>query len=276
MSEKGADFLNPYKKPEFLHLVVALELVLLAAFLFCLTPVGRSLQTVAPAEQEEQKKYIKWVDFTVTKDAMYKAFRYDVDTCQKELHLNWIQLLAYLGGKYGGDFTKYRASDMETLVSELQDGQTMEELTKDMKYYSYYLEAYTAVLGGMVGEFEIQVPKEENSNEKDPEKVWVRKYGLKAFSPIARYFPYEDYDDFGASRSYGYKRPHLGHDMMGQVGTPVIAVESGYKKVLLLRPSAEKLSLSQVLEGRQCGPGRRCDRLHGADRIQSDRKYQQY
>ena len=121
--------MNPYKKPEFLHLVVALELVLLAAFLFCLTPVGRSLQTVAPAEQEEQKKYIKWVDFTVTKDAMYKAFRYDVDTCQKELHLNWIQLLAYLGGKYGGDFSKYRASDMETLVSELQDGQTMEELT---------------------------------------------------------------------------------------------------------------------------------------------------
>ena len=173
MSEKGADFLNPYKKPEFLQLVVALELVLLAAFLFCLTPVGRSLRTVAPAEQEEQKKYIKWVDFTVTKDAMYKAFRYDVDTCQKELHLNWIQLLAYLGGKYGGDFSKYRASDMETLVSELQDGQTMEELTKDMKYYSYYLEAYTAVLGGMVGEFEIQVPKEENSNEKDPEKVWV-------------------------------------------------------------------------------------------------------
>ena len=43
-----------------------------------------------------------------------------------------------------------------------------------------------------------------------------------------------------------------------------------------LIPSAEKLSLSQVLEGRQCGPGRRCDRLHGADRIQSDRKYQQY
>lgn len=227
MSEKGADFLNPYKKPEFLQLVVALELVLLAAFLFCLTPVGRSLQTVAPAEQEEQKKYIKWVDFTVTKDAMYKAFRYDVDTCQKELHLNWIQLLAYLGAKYGGDFSKYKASDMETLVLELQDGQTMEELTKDMKYYSYYLEAYTAVLGGMVGEFEIQVPKEENSNEKDPEKVWVRKYGLKAFSPIARYFPYEDYDDFGASRSYGYKRSHLGHDMMGQVGTPIVAVESG-------------------------------------------------
>ena len=257
--------MNPYKKPEFLHLVVALETVLLAAFLFCLTPVGRSLQTTAPAENEEQKKYIKWVDFTVTKDAMYKAFRYDVDTCQKEIHFNWIELLAYLGAKYGGDFSRYRAVDMEKLVSRLQDGQTMEELTGDMKYYSYYLEAYTAVLGGMVGEFEIQVAKEdapeaavrnatgettasqnsgeaseagenqkkeENPDGEDPEKVWVRKYGLKAFSPIARYFPYEDYDDFGASRSYGYKRPHLGHDMMGQVGTPIIAVESGYVEAI--------------------------------------------
>ncbi len=272
--------MNPYKKPDLLHLVMALEAVLLAAFLFCLTPVGRSLQTTAPAEQEEQKKYIKWVEFTVTKDAMYQAFRYDVDTCQEEIHLNWIELLAYLGAKYGGDFSRYQAADMEKLVSKLQEGQTMEELTGDMKYYSYYLEAYTAVLGGMVGEFEIQVAKKdapeaavrnaagetgneenaagqtaneetvagqtgseisedgenqkngENPNKEDPEKVWVRKYGLKAFSPIARYFPYEDYDDFGASRSYGYKRPHLGHDMMGQVGTPIIAVESGYVEAI--------------------------------------------
>ena len=59
-----------------------------------------------------------------------------------------------------------------------------------------------------------------------------RKYGLKVFSPIAKNFPYSDYDDFGASRSYGFKRKHLGHDMMGQVGTPVIAVESGYVEAL--------------------------------------------
>jgi len=64
------------------------------------------------------------------------------------------------------------------------------------------------------------------------DRVWVTKYGLKAFSPIAKGFPYQDYDDFGVSRSYGYKRQHLGHDMMGQVGTPVIAVESGYVEAI--------------------------------------------
>ena len=31
----------------------------------------------------------------------------------------------------------------------------------ELKYYDYYLEAYTAVLGGMVGEYQIQEPSEE-------------------------------------------------------------------------------------------------------------------
>lgn len=34
------------------------------------------------------------------------------------------------------------------------------------------------------------------------------------------------------SRSYGYKREHLGHDMTGQVGTPIIAIESGKVEAL--------------------------------------------
>ena len=78
----------------------------------------------------------------------------------------------------------------------------------------------------MIGEFLLQEKDEEGN------VVWKRKYGLKAFSPIAASFPYTDSDDFGAARSYGYARPHLGHDMMGQVGTPIIAVESGYVEAL--------------------------------------------
>ena len=95
-----------------------------------------------------------------------------------------------------------------------------------MKYYDYYYEAYEAVLGGMVGEYEIEQPDDADG------KVWKKVYGLKAFSPIAKGFPYSDYDDFGSSRSYGYKRQHLGHDMMGQIGTPIVAIESGYVEAL--------------------------------------------
>ena len=68
---------------------------------------------------------------------------------------------------------------------------------------------------------------------RNPEKnVWKKAYGLKAFSPLADGFYYSDFDDFGESRSYGYTRKHLGHDMMTSVGTPVIAVESGTVEAL--------------------------------------------
>ena len=167
----------------------------------------------------EEKEYIKWVEFNVTCEAMDKAYHYDIDTYDAEIHLNWVDLLAYLGAKYGGDFSQYKAKDMDEIAELLKTGEkTVEGLVTDMKYFSYYREAYGAVLDGMVGEYEME----------DSEGVWKKVYGLKAFHPIAKGFPYSDYDDFGVSRSYGYKRNHLGHDMMGQVGTPVIAVESGY------------------------------------------------
>ncbi|MDP4133384.1 MAG: M23 family metallopeptidase [Bacillota bacterium] len=49
---------------------------------------------------------------------------------------------------------------------------------------------------------------------------------------MAKGYYYNDYDDFGVSRSYGFERKHLGHDMMGSVGTPVIAVEGGTVEAL--------------------------------------------
>lgn len=220
------------KRPDFVRLVIALESVVLLAFLILLTPWGSRLAVSKKAD------YIRWVDFQVTSEALNRAFRYDVDTCQSEIHLNWIELLAYLGARYGGDFSGYKEQDMDEIAGRLLNGEKMEDIAGDMKYYPYYLEAYTAVLGGMVGEYQIQIPgsqapdfvlpKDAAGNPvRTEEPVWVTKYGLKVFSPIAKNYPYQDYDDFGASRSYGFKRQHLGHDMMGQVGTPVIAVESG-------------------------------------------------
>lgn len=170
---------------------------------------------------ESKNDYIRWVDFTVPSELLEKTFRLDINSCMEPVHLDWIELLSYLGARYGGDFSRYQQSHLDALVQRLNSGETMETITADMKYYGYYHEAYTAVLGGMVGYF-----------EQETEHGWESKYGLKAYSPIARAFPYNDYDDFGVSRSYGYKRRHLGHDMMGQVGTPIIAVESGYVEAL--------------------------------------------
>ncbi len=164
--------------------------------------------------EEGEKDYIKWVEFNVTCEAMRRAYQYDLDTYEKDVHLNWVELLAVLGARYGGDFSGYKEQDLDNIAEVLANGEkTLEEMTEGMEYYPYYREAYGAVLDGMVGAYKI---------------AGRRVYGLKAFHPIAKGFPYRDYDDFGVSRTYGYRRNHLGHDMMGQVGTPVIAVESGY------------------------------------------------
>lgn len=171
------------------------------------------------SSQTKDKEYIKWVDFNVSCEALDKAYCYDVESHTSDMPLNWIELLSYLGAKYGGDFSNFKESDLDSLVEKLQSKEhTMDSLTKDMKYYPYYLEAYSAVLGGFVGEYEI----EEDEGIGAEGSAFKKNYGLKAFSPVAKGFEYSDYDDFGVSRSYGYKRQHLGHDMMGQIGTPII------------------------------------------------------
>lgn len=171
--------------------------------------------------------YIKWVDYQVSAEAMKKACQLDVESYQEEVHLDWITLLAYAAVQGGGKFDSKSVGFIEEIASQLQNKEiTKEELKTKYKYFSYYYEAYEAVLGGMLGEYEIECMDENGKSS------YEKKYGLKAFSPIAKGFPYQDYDDFGVSRSFGYERKHLGHDMMGQVGTPIICTESGYVEAL--------------------------------------------
>lgn len=178
---------------------------------------------------DTEKNYIKWVSFDVSDVAMEQAYEYDVASQSEAVKINWIEILACLGCKYGGDFSNYKKKHMDELVNKLKSKEeTIDSLTDEMKYYDYYYEAYDAVLGGMVGEYSIEVADETAPGGKR----WEEKYGLKVFLPLAKYYPYSHFDDFGVSRSYGFRRKHLGHDMMGQVGTPVIAVESGYIEAL--------------------------------------------
>lgn len=211
----------------FIKYLIILEFLIL----LCICPILVSkinVKTTMATTQTTEKDYIKWVDFNVSFDALNCAYKYDVDTYGTEAHVSWIDLLAILAAKNGGNFSKFREKDMNAIVEKLTlKEETIETLTKDMKYFDYYREAYGAVLSGMVGEYQIE------RKDKDTDEIKLTKtYGLKAFLPVAKNFPYSDFDDFGVSRSYGYKRKHLGHDMMGQVGTPVIAVESGYVEAM--------------------------------------------
>lgn len=199
-----------------------------------------------PIEMEEseaatdgavKKDFIKWVDFCVESEALRAAMEIDIETYQEELHIPWTSLLAYEATKTGGKIKAGQVQDLKQAAEKLKSGQlSFEEIENNNKYYSYYQEVYEAVLGGMLGEFEKEIAAEKEpqatGDSIEAEPVWETVYGLKAFHPIAQGFSFSDYDDFGVSRTYGYKRRHLGHDMMGLVGTPIIAVESGYVEAL--------------------------------------------
>ncbi len=174
-------------------------------------------------EKQEEKKYIKWVDYNVPLELMEKTAKIDINSHNDEnsININWIELLAYLASKYGGNFKLFKQADLNNVVERLKSGEKMETIAQNSKLYSYYIEAYTAILDEFIGEYEVEVENEDGAKEIK------KKYGIKAFLPIAKNYGFSHYDDFGNARSYGYKRVHLGNDLMGAIGTPIIAVEGG-------------------------------------------------
>lgn len=162
---------------------------------------------------------IKWVDFNVPYESMKYAMEEDIKTSEKEKHLSWIDILSVAACRTGG---KCGLQSVRKAAADLKGDRSPQELLGDLsKYYDYYHEAYTAVLGGFLGSYAIK---------KDG--VWIPRYGLKAFSPIAAGYGYSHCDDFGAGRSYGFRRKHLGNDLMGSAGTPIVAVEGGIVEAL--------------------------------------------
>ena len=157
---------------------------------------------------------IKWVDFTVPYESLKYAMNVDIATFDQEKHISWIDILALSACRTGG---KCGLHSVKKAAEELKGDKAPEELLGELfKYYDYYQQSYSAALGGLLGSYAV---------EKDGE--WVPTYGLKAFSPIASGYGYSHCDDFGVSRSFGFARKHLGHDLMGGLGTPIVAVEGG-------------------------------------------------
>ncbi len=219
-----------YLHPRMMKLITLILVLLAVAAVLCLI---QALPAGFPVSLPESEATIKWVDFDVPYKLLEKTMNLDIESYDTEIHLKWTELLAYLGAKYGGNYKYYKQKDLDDLIKRMNQGESIDIITKDMKLYDYYNEAYTAILGGFLGEFMVQVPvvadPEEggDTGEGNGDVIWETKYGLKAFSPVPQGYWYSDFDDFGAGRSYGYNRKHFGHDLMIGTGTPIVSIESG-------------------------------------------------
>jgi len=174
--------------------------LLLPAFL--LTAGFVNPETQAPSDPPPSKDFVKWIDFNVKKDVLA--------ACQKKhktlvaegiTDIGTCELLAYLALKNGNRFNT--GKDLKRLSKTTPDDVRR---YNESKYYNYYVKSYHAVLDGII----------------DP-----KSGDIIGYFPLAHGFWYSHHDDFGNSRGYGYKRKHLGNDLFGGMGTPVIAVEGG-------------------------------------------------
>ena len=162
---------------------------------------------------------IKWVDFQVPYESLKYTMDADIETKEQEKHISWIDALALAACRTGG---RCGLTSVKKAVNDLKGDKSPQELLGDTyKYYAYYHQAYSAVLGGLLGSYAVEINGE-----------WKTTYGLKAFSPVAAGYGYSHCADFGNSRSFGFARKHLGHDMMGGLGTPIVAVEGGMVEAL--------------------------------------------
>lgn len=191
------------------------------AGLFMLLFLAVVLRFGVRAEGDESKNYIKWAELNVSLNALEETAALDIETYGRLYHISMVDTLSYLAVKNGNNFSTYKSSDIEKMKEKLGDTYTVDELMDGNKYYAFYKEVFTAALGGLLGEYEKEAPDRKGG------KIIKKDYGLIAYSPIAEGFSYSHYDDFGNSRTYGYRRSHLGNDLMGYVGTPVVAVEGG-------------------------------------------------
>lgn len=161
-----------------------------------------------------QAETIHWVDFGVPYESLKYAMDVDIATAQQEKHISWIDSLALAACRTGG---KCGIASVKKAARDLEGDASIEELLGNLyQYYPYYQESFQAALGGLLGSYAIEVDGQ-----------WKPAYGLKAYSPIAAGYGYSHCDDFGNSRTFGYARKHLGNDLMGSLGTPIVAVEGG-------------------------------------------------
>ncbi len=138
--------------------IISIILLLIAAMsIMIYTTFANSENSENNDTTTKSKDFIKWVYFNVTVEALNLTSKLDIDSHNKneEIKYNWIELLAYLACKNGGDFKNFKKSDLDALIGKLKCDETMESLTQDLKFYNYYYESYSAVLSGFIGNYAI-------------------------------------------------------------------------------------------------------------------------
>lgn len=158
---------------------------------------------------------VKWVDFNASEWALRECLRCEREFAGSDCGYTFSDAVAYLAYRNGNKFSvKKDKATLRALCERLRGGEKFADILPQTDYMAYLRTSYGAVLSPLVGDY-----VDEQTGE--------RRHGLRCAFPLAAGHWYNHYDDFGNARSYGFRRLHLGHDIMGSIGTPIVAIEGG-------------------------------------------------
>jgi len=146
--------------------------------------------------------FIKWLDFNAKREVMNASVKKHKEFLNNGVvDLGTCEILAYVALKNGN---KFNIKSDNARIKKLAPDDIY--FVSKNKYFVYYCDCFHAVLDGII---------DKNTGN------------TIGFSPIGKGHWYNHFNDFGNSRGFGYKRKHLGNDLFGSVGAPIIAVEGG-------------------------------------------------
>lgn len=114
------------KKLLFAVITIFLIIILISSFLIISNSIEISsliFWNNSTIDLDENENYIKWVDFKITADAMKKTATLDINShnSDSKIKYNWIELLAYLACKNGGNFKQFNQNDLDKLIEQLDN-----------------------------------------------------------------------------------------------------------------------------------------------------------
>ena len=131
-------------KINFKFVIILLIIAVLITSIFLFSSMAKS------DEKDEKKDFIKWVDFNVSNEALRLTAKLDIKSHNEnqEIKYNWIELLAYLACQNGGNFKNFKKTDLDTLVNKIKNGESIENLTQNLKLYNllYFLILFVIIL----------------------------------------------------------------------------------------------------------------------------------
>ncbi len=126
--------------------------------------------------------------------------------------LDFIKLLVKLTSQTGLSSEGFDDAALEKALNAYDSSFDSLEST----LYDIYLKSYSTLKVSPIPLQTLYTVKVKNI--ENGEKVEITK---------ARAWTYSHFDDFGADRSYGGERRHLGNDLMAELGTPIVSMTDG-------------------------------------------------